>query len=156
VTLESAQPERMLISRGTVEIPHEDESREDVRGDHLWPRNHRDTGGVARQQTGIEGELLSHQAEQHAEQQPRRGSQGGDRPGHGNAKDRKHSEVHDGIGRDESERRGTDRLAGERAREGGRCVKGPARQGVDREEPERYDQPGEDSADHAVGDQRVQ
>src|SRR5207249_12194169 len=55
-----------------------------------------------------------------------------------------------------SERRGTDLLMGERAREGGRCVKGPAREGVDCEEPERYHQPGEDTADDAVRDQTVQ
>src|SRR5207247_605767 len=75
---------------------------------------------------------------------------------HRNAEHGEHAEVQDGVSRDEPERRGTDLLTGERAREGGRCVKRPARKGVDREEPERYHQPGEDTADDAVRDQTVQ
>src|SRR2546427_10056742 len=83
-------------------------------------------------------------------------SQGGHRACHRNAEHGEHAEVQDRVSRDESERRGTDLLTGERAREGGRCVKGPAREGIDREEPERYHQPGEDTADDAIRGQTVQ
>src|SRR5439155_1675326 len=81
------------------------------------PRNHRDSGRVAQQQARIERQFLHYQTEQDPEQQTRRRSQRGDRPGHRHTQDREHSEMHDGIGRDESERRRTDRLAGEPARE---------------------------------------
>ena len=145
----------MLIPRGPVEVPHEDEPREHVRCDHVRPGNDRDTGPVAQQQAGVERQFLGHQAEQHAEQQARRGSQHGDRPGHADAEQREHREVDDGIGRDQSERRGTDRLAGEGAGERRRRVEGPACDGVHHEEPERDHQPREEPADDAVGDQVV-
>src|SRR2546427_5154161 len=50
-------------------------------------------------------------------------SQGGHRACHRNAEHGEHAEVQDRVSRDESERRGTDLLTGERAREGGRCVR---------------------------------
>jgi len=87
-----------------VEIAHEDEPREDVRGDHVRPRDHRDSGRVAQQQARVERQFLRHQTEQDAEQQTRRRSQRGDRHGHRHAEEREHSEMHDGIGRDEPER----------------------------------------------------
>src|SRR5207244_3770640 len=77
------------------------------------------------------------------------------RTSHRGAEQGENAEVHDGVGGDEPERWGADRLPHERAGERGGSVKGPASEGVDHQKPDRYHEPGQDSTDYAVGDPRL-
>jgi hypothetical protein len=156
VTFQGGEPERVFIPRGPVQVRHEDEARQHVGGDHVRPRHHCDAGCAAEREPRVEDQFLGDQAEHHAQQQPRGRSQGGEGGRHGDAEQREDGEVDQGIRRHQSERRGEDVLPGERAREGGRRVKRPAREGVDHEEPEGDHQAREQATDYAICQHRVQ
>src|SRR5206468_3378580 len=70
--------------------------------------------------------------------------------GQDDAQNGKHREMHRRVGRHDSERRDTDVLACQRARECRRRVERPARQSVDHQKPQCDGQPRKQAADHAA------
>src|SRR5439155_458147 len=155
VPLESGEPQRALVRPGAVEIPHENPPRQHIRRDDMRPRDHGHARRAAEQQARIEHQLLRHETERHAEQQPWRQPQCPDCGGHRDAEQREHREVHHGVSRHDPERGCHDVLACERSRQHRRCVERSPRQRVDHEKPQGDRQPREQAADRAVSDTLV-